>query len=78
MVILCRIVCVIAVLICLGWVYSLPGWDSIAALIASVVSVVGSFVASPSPKSKLVQNQKVGRAGIAIQAGNDISIGKEK
>lgn len=58
--------------ICVGWVYSHPGYDSITSVGAAILAFIGSFLI-PSNKSIPSQAQKVS-SGVAIQAGRDVKI----
>jgi hypothetical protein len=66
------IVSLLSTCLCVGWVYSKPGYDSIAGFGAALLAFIGSFFLQSSKPASL-QDQKVG-SGIAIQAGRDVKI----
>ena len=60
---------------CIIWAIKKPGYDSISAVFAALAALAATFITSfPNSKS---QSQKVGKGGTAIQAGNDVNIGRD-
>ena len=64
----------LALLACLGWVYSRPGWDSICAALGAFAALVSTF-AIPRAQQADSQVQELGPGAVGIQAGRDANVG---
>ena len=59
---------------CAAWAIMKPGFDSVTAVIASLGSLLASFITEK--KAEATQSQKVGANSKGIQAGRDVNISK--
>ncbi|WP_312388511.1 hypothetical protein [Pseudomonas sp.] len=67
------IIALIATLFTGFWAASVPNWDSIAALIASLVTFTSAFFL-PGKSEIGNQTQTIGDSSNGIQAGRDVNI----
>lgn len=54
------------------WLYVKPGFDSLIATIAALISLVGTFIVDKSSPNSF--KQKVSQKSVGIQAGGNVNI----
>jgi len=64
-----KLVAILAFMVTGAWAILKPGWDSICAALAALVTVISAFMQKGEP----TQSQTVGSGGVGIQAGRDVS-----
>ena len=63
----------IALIVSVSWAVAKPGYDSLLAVVVSLSTVLGLFVAR---KKKVPQlRQSVSNSSVGVQAGGDVNIG---
>lgn len=70
-----RILAGLSLLGAIGWVYFQPGWESGLAIVATLSTLVGSFVGEKRKDPPTGQHQNVSGSGVGIQAGGDVTVG---
>jgi hypothetical protein len=57
------------------WFVAQPDYETAIAFVTSLTAFIGSIIAKRSRPPHSAQHQKIGKRGIGVQAGRDVTIG---